>query len=209
MGVHEGFVEAYEKLSFVEKIRFVKDVYCVTSSVERDIRYLEWDGYLGKSEKYCFKNGVGDYYVYVWKHAWGDPFYVGSGKGDRWLSKAPRCNDFFLHLDQADVVVYKLVRGLDVHLARSIEAYVSVSLVEAGYTLANGDNNTEYLSETARGRRVKKVSDFEKNPLVSSVQESVLRMLYDEPTCDYRITDGFIMRNGASYFSRKYMKKER
>lgn len=206
MSVYENIAKSYEALSFIEKIKFIKSAVFVTNNFNCDVRCLMYDGYLKKITKHKFCSSGGEYYVYLWRHAWGDPFYVGSGKGDRWTTKNGRCNDFFLHLNQADAVVYKILDGVDERTARLFEKYVSVNLVEAGYTLANGDNNTEYMTEAARKRRVDSCKEIDSHELAYGVQKAVLDILYDKPGCDYFITDKFIMEYGADYFSRNYMK---
>lgn len=209
MGAYEDWVAEFEGLSFCDKIRAVKKIndMCRDGDVEHRVTMLGYDGYLKTVEKYAVDVGSGEHYVYLWRHAWGDPFYVGSGKGDRWKSKSGRCNDFYLHLDQADAVVYRILTGVDLHTARLFEKYVSVNLIEAGCTLANGDNNTEYLSEDARKRRVSECATIDNHVLAGKVRGAVFGILNDQPRCDYRATDRFIMARGADYFSRNYWKK--
>lgn len=197
---------AYEEMSFVEKIKFVKENALPFVGNNLSVRHLEWEGYLAKIEKHKICSSGGEFYVYMWKHAWGDPFYVGSGKGGRWTKKTSRCNDFYLHLDQADAVVYKILDGVDSKTARLFEKYVSVNLVEAGYTLANGDNNPEYMTENYKNTILKDCEKMKEHELLSDVQSTVLNILMDDPKCDYFITDKFIMEYGADYFSRTYMK---
>lgn len=206
MGAYTDFVKSYEELPFVEKIKFIKSAIFVTNNFNLDTRCLMYDGYLKKITKHEFCSSDGEYYVYLWRHAWGDPFYVGSGKGDRWTTKHGRCNDFFLHLNQADAVVYKILSGVDSHTARLFEKYVSVNLTEAGYTLANWDNNLEYITDEARKRRIDECKKIDNHELACDVQKAVLDILYDKPECDYFVTDKFIMEHGADYFSRNYMK---
>lgn len=198
-----------EELSFREKVQFVKGVNDMLrgNDINFEVSKIAWYGYLKEDESYKVCAGDNDYYVYLWKHAWGDPFYIGCGKGDRWTTKSPRCNDFYLHLDQADAVVYKVLDGVDSHTARIFEKYVTVNLVEGGYTLANGDNNTEYMTEAARVRRIESCEEIDRHELAPKVQNAVLSILNDRPRCDYRGTDEFIMRNGTDYFSSRFMKK--
>ena len=209
MGAYEDFIKSYEESSFVEKIKFIKNVKSVMSNLCLGVSRLMWDGYLGNITKHEVRCSSGEYYVYLWRHAWGDPFYVGSGKNTRWIDKRGRCDDFYLHLDQADAVIYKVLDGVDSKTARLFEKYVSVNLVEGGYTLANGDNNTEYMTDDARQRRVDSCKEIDKHELASKVQKAVLDILYDDPECDYFITDKFIMEYGADYFSRNYIGKRR
>lgn len=198
-------------MSFAEKLKFTKSVVNGQNTlvVGYDVTALHWDGYLGKYDNCRLKCGEGKYYVYLWRHAWGEPFYVGCGKSDRWCSKSGRCDDFYLHLDQADAVVYKILDGVDSHTARLFEKYVSVNLVEAGYTLANGDNNTEYMTDEARQRRIDNCKEIDEHELAPSIQEVLGKVLLDKPRVDYRVTDRFIMEYGADYFSRNFIKKRK
>ena len=208
MGVYEEYIYAVEKMSFKEKIEMVKNVNDVSGlgHVKFDVWKLASDGYMKSIEHRTIYREDGEHYVYLWRHAWGDPFYVGSGKNYRWTNRSARCNDFYLHLDQADAVVYKILDGVDEHTARLFEKYVSVNLVEAGYTLANGDNNTEYVNSEARQRRIDECKKIDSHELALAVQNTVCCILGHSPNCDYRVTDEFIMEHGADYFSRNYMK---
>lgn len=197
----------YEKMSFVDKIKFSKTVYDFTipREVEYGVSALIYNGYLREIEEKCVFAGEEEYYVYLWKHAWGGPFYVGSGKNNRWRTKNGRCDDFYLHLDQADAVVYKVLDGVDAKTAHLYEKYISVSLTQAGYTLANGDYNYEYASEKTQENMKVACEKYSKLPLSPQVESAVLGILGHEPRCDYRVTDGFIMKYGVNYFSSQYM----
>lgn len=192
---------------FAERILFSKQVEELfrPNMLVHGVNYLGWDGYLKKIESKCVRAGEDDCYVYLWRHAWGDPFYVGSGKGTRWTSKNGRCTDFYLHLDQADAVVYLVLDGVDAKTARLYENYVSVNLGRAGYTLANGDNNFEYATSASQQRMIEKCDKLAGTELTMRVENAVLSIIGDRPTCDYRITDAFIMERGADYFSRNYV----
>ena len=205
MGAYENFRESYEKSSFVEKIKFVKEINWFSNALGYEVDSLYWYGYLRAIDEKCVSCDDGEYYVYLWRHVWGDPFYVGSGKNDRWLSKNGRCDDFYLHLDQGDAVVYKILKGVDSQTARLFEKYVSVNLIEAGYTLANGDNNPEYMTDAARGRRIKECEKIDDHELAPMVQNTILSVLNEHTKCDYRVTDAFLMKYGVDYFSRNYM----
>ena len=92
----------------------------------------------------CTKDGLaldykgGDYYVYLWKHMFGEPFYVGKGKGDRWKN-IHRNQTFTAHIEKGDAVIYKVITGLDHESALKYEKYVSWLLSNAGVILANQD----------------------------------------------------------------------
>jgi hypothetical protein len=210
MGAWEDFAESYNRSSFKDKVKYTRDVTMMSNRLSYAVSSISWYGYCKTETKYCVGvSGDEEYYVYLWRHAWGGPFYVGSGKGDRWVTKSPRCNDFYLHLNQADAVVYLVLSGVDSHTARLFEKYVSVNLIEGGYTLANGDNNTEYMTEQARERRIASCAEIDKHELAPKVQNAVLSILLDEPGCDYRATDEFLMRYGTEYFSNIFMKRNK
>lgn len=198
----------FEKMSFCEKVAFTRRVMEATHNnyIGYDLSSLYWNGYLKKTDKYCVLGSGGTYYVYLWRHAWGEPFYVGCGRGDRWTVKSPRCDDFYSHLDKADAVVYKVLDGVDSHTARMFEKYISVNLVEAGYALVNGDNNPSRMSEEKRIRAVESCVEIGELELSSLVQKATIDILKDEPKCDYRVTKEFIDRNGSDCFSRNFKK---
>lgn len=196
---------------FADRILFAKSVEELfrPSMLRHEVNYLGWDGYLKKVENKCVCHGDDEYYVYLWRHAWGEPFYVGSGKGNRWKNKNARCDDFYLHLDAADAVVYLVLDGVDAKTAHLYETYVSVNLGRAGYTLANGDNNFEYATEQSRQRMIDKCDKLVGTELTNSVENAVLEIIGDRPNCDYRITEAFIMERGADYFSRNHVFNKR
>lgn len=207
----EEYNRWFESLSFSDKIQAVKGINDMVhvSGLATRASMLRYTGYLTTEDRECVSCDEGDWHVYVWKHAWGDPFYVGSGKNHRWTDKNPRCDEFFLHLDHGDAAVYLLLDGVDQKTAHLFEKYVSENLSEAGYSLANGDNNMAYASEAARERRRKAREEIEKHELAPLVQNAVMKMLNDEPKCDYRTTDAFLMKYGTDFFSRNYWAKRK
>jgi hypothetical protein len=205
MGAYEDFVKAFDAMPFSGKLNMNRKVNATRShlEVDRGVSKLYWDGYLCATDKMAAVAGDGDYYVYLWRHAWGEPFYVGSGKGDRWKSKQGRCDEFYPHLDKADAVTYLVLCGVDSKTARLFERYVSVNLVEAGYDLVNGDNNPKRFPEQGRERLIKRCAETESHELTPAVQKAVVKILGDDPRCDHRITHEFLERYGAGYFTRK------
>lgn len=199
--------EAMNRMSFSERLNMIKRMNDspVLNGNRVSTSRLLWDGYLTTVTEKAVREETGEHYVYLWKHAWGDPFYVGSGKGSRWTNKNGRCDDFYLHLDAGDAVVYLVLNGVDSKTARLYERYVSANITYGGYTLANGDNNAEYKSEEARERLMAKCKEIEGLVLTRKVEGAVLSILNHEAKCDYRITDKFLMDYGADYFSRNYM----
>lgn len=210
MIVLDEWVTQFENLSFCEKLRSVKTINDFTepSILKSSAAMVRHLGYLTEVHNMAVSASEGDSYVYLWRHCWGDPFYVGRGKGSRYTTLNGRCDEFYLHIDRGDAVVYIVLDGVDDATARLYERYVSMNLTQAGYTLSNGDNNFEYLSEDARSRFVEKFANMENDDLTRRVQSKVLGILNHRPRCDYRITDAFLMEYGTDYFSRNYWKKK-
>lgn len=206
----ENFSEALAKLTFAERVDFFRRMnMSFGNKVSRGVNELLWYGRLAERTYKGIYAGDDDYYVYLWRHAWGDPFYVGSGKNDRWTNIGGRCDDFYLHLDQADSVVYRVLSGVDSKTARLYERYISVNLGRAGYVLANGDNNYEYATGSARQKMIETCDKLVGLELTTRVENAVLGIISEEPGCDYRVTDDFIMKHGADYFSRNYLSGRR
>lgn len=202
----EEYIEWFDNLSFSEKLEQTRKIIQTNLLSVGDCHLcaLRLDGYLQKFANEGVRENSGDYYVYLWKHAWGEPFYVGSGTGDRWTSKCPRCDGFYSHLDAGDAIVYKILDGVDGRTARMYEQYVSANLTTAGYPLVNGDNNVLGKSKGARDRLMEKCSQVKNCDLTSRVEKAVFDILNHNAKCDYRITSEFIKEYGANYFSRKY-----
>ena len=80
----------------------------------------------------------GNYYVYMWKHLDGTPFYIGSGKGNRWLAHGlkARTSDFLEHLNRKDAIVDIVSCGLTEEKAREAEFCCVHSLTAMGFNLA-------------------------------------------------------------------------
>lgn len=204
----EELREQMERLSFSDKFNLIKKMNDTSAFyLERnEASAVRYNGYLTTVEDKGVRLSGGDYYVYLWKHAWGDPFYVGSGKGDRWTSKGGRCDEFYLHLDSADAIVYLILSGVDSKTARVYERYVSANITDAGYTLTNGDNNAEYKSKEARDRLMARCKEIEGIDLTRKVESAVLNIVsHKSLKVDYRITDIFQMEYGTDFFSRNYV----
>lgn len=206
MGAYEELVDYYESAPFHEKISMTSRVVATgrTLELDRALSGLTFDGFLEKVENKAVVADEGEHYVYLWTHRWGDPFYVGSGKGGRWLDKGGRCEEFYRHLDRADAVVYLVLRGVDSKTAHLYEKYLSVSLCQAGYNLANGDNNLSRLTPEARERRIASCDKISGQELTKRVEGALLEIVRDAPWCDYRVTNQFLVLNGSNYFSRRY-----
>lgn len=169
---------------------------------------LRWNGYLFSDESTALSLSEGEYYVYMWSHAWGNPFYIGMGKGDRWLARGNRNNDFFKHLDDADAVVRKLVVGLDEKTARIYEEYISVNLSMAGIELANHDNNIIGKNEKIKAGRTARLEEISRLEYTGTVGDYLVHTLMKtEPSADFKTTYTFWDLYGRHFFSREYGKE--
>ena len=206
MDAYKNMVDHITSLPFSEKLGAIKSIndFSRAGILRSSASLLSYSGYLKEFEEMGVYCDTGEHYVYLWKHAWGDPFYVGCGKNSRWKTKNSRCDDFYLHLDAGDAIVYMVLDGVDEKTARLYEKYVSVNLTRAGYTLANGDNNLEYMSPAARERFCTRCDSLDDDELTQRVQSTVLRILNHDAGCDYRVVDAFLMEYGTDYFSRNH-----
>lgn len=196
--------EALAKMPFYEQIALARKInaqYEVTS-IRYEMSHVEHYGCFQHNEEMCISKEMGDYCVYIWKHAWGEPFYVGSGKGNRWkqISANTRCNEFYAHLDSADALVYKIIDGVDANTARIYEKYVSFVFRLAGMSIVNGDYCVRDI-EKAR-EFIQRVEDSETTKDVKKVLTDVMGHIPRQ--CDYRVTCRFIEKYGSDYFSRSY-----
>ncbi len=85
-----------------------------------------------------FHTNHGEHYVYMWKHANGIPYYIGSGKGQRWknIGSGVRSDTFCSHLNQLDSVCYMVYAGMTEKQAREAEFCCIYMLSSLGYNLA-------------------------------------------------------------------------
>ena len=130
----------YESLSFAEKHAISAHNIELMSRVNASsIRNY---GYVGSTSHCAVRGSGGNYYVYVWAHLFtGQIFYVGSGSGDRWVSKnRGNAEMFYKNLDAGDCGVFKVLEDVDKKTARFYERYISLSLSKNGVELVNGDN---------------------------------------------------------------------
>lgn len=130
----------YESLSFAEKHAISAHNIELMSRVNASS--IRTDGYAGSTSHCAVRGSGGNYYVYVWAHLFtGQIFYVGSGSGDRWVSKnRGNAELFYKNLDAGDCGVFKVLEDVDKKTARFYERYISLSLSKNGVELVNGDN---------------------------------------------------------------------
>lgn len=201
----EEFSEQYNKQPLYAQLEFVRRLNKTAN--ENDVSYgvsgLRLAGCLCRVEDMSLCVGERESDVYLWKHAWGEPFYVGSGKNDRWRVLAPRCEGFYQHIDQADAVVYRVIVGADPALARKYEKYLSFCLRLAGYPLANNDYCVDGEEETFKAKKF--IQNVESDPMTLKVKRVVYDILSTTPkSCDYRTTCRFIETYGSDYFTRTH-----
>ena len=130
----------YESLSFAEKHAISAHNIELMSRVNASS--IRTDGYAGSTSSCAVRGSGGNHYVYVWAHLFtGQIFYVGSGSGDRWVSKnRGNAEMFYKNLDAGDCGVFKVLEDVDKKTARFYERYISLSLSKNGVELVNGDN---------------------------------------------------------------------
>ena len=199
----EKIQKAWDEMPFYKQVATTRAMQaaCVNLSLDAAVSRFMYSGcFQHITEKRILKD-TGEHYVYIWKHAWGEPFYVGSGKGDRWKQVSPktRCDEFYTHLDRADCVVYKIIDGVDINTAKMYEKYLSFVLRLAGYQIVNGD---------FRIRDAEQAKDFvqriENAETTKDVTKALTGILMDIPKgCDYRVTIKFTEEHGFDYFSRR------
>ena len=151
-------VEEINKLSDEQKQQFKEwsEKMCKQMETSRYAHHLRYDRAF-KREAQCEVYGIGEYHVYMWLHADGTPFYVGSGKGDRWKNACSRNERFFEETKKLDTWVCKLIDGLTLEESREAEFCLSHYLTYNGYKLANHDNNFLFcVGKKQEDRRVGK-----------------------------------------------------
>jgi hypothetical protein len=191
---------------FVDKLKFVRGVHQFTHGDYRGV--MQWEGRLSEDDSKCVWLDDGDCYVYVWKHNFGDPFYVGSGKKDRWTTINNRCEGFYEHIDKADAIVYKVIDGIDRNTAFAYEKYVSFNLSAAGYDLANHDNNYQRAAKKNQRSIDKMFYSLEGKETTLAVEKAVFDILNDEKSHLCRTTMLFLDKYGEHFFSEKYGEHE-
>ena len=148
-------------------------------------------------DDYCQMYGDGEYHVYIWLHADGTPFYVGSGKGDRWKQACGRNERFYEETKQLDTLVCKLIDGLTLQESREAEFCLSHYLTYNGYKLANWDNNyRRCINQKQADNRVGKyVRLMKKLHNYLTVECAKSKMKPHKMPCDYNLMYEFYVKN--------------
>lgn len=204
------YIEEFNRQPYWERLRFSLAVNQSSHYTFFSPASIMWDGYVRAKDDFSVKESEGDCYVYVWRHMFGNPFYIGSGKGDRWTQKF-RNNKFLQELDKGDAVVYKVIDGIDRQIAFLYERYLSICLCRGGCILSNSDNiandtnvntidkwlSSNYIElESKRCRNVEKAFD-------SIVMDRAF-------TCvDVMKSMKFVVDYGESYFSKNFYKNKK
>lgn len=192
--------DMYEQLSFAEKLQLAMRPEVQRVKINSTIHL---DGYVcEKKYEYAVQGKSGEYYVYLWKHMYGEVFYVGMGHGNRMTCKR-RSHEFATHLDKGDVVVYRVLANVDQQTAREYERYITASFVQAGVKLVNRDNNPEKMSaenkKTCTDRESLQNAEWAK-----AVEDAVFKILLDSnfTARDIIAVQRFLSEYGDHYFSR-------
>lgn len=187
----ENFQARVDQMSEREKAKMNEKIeqFNNTLTASRYASRLRWEKALFQDTKDCVLYGEGEYHVYMWLHADGTPFYVGSGKGERWKNACCRNERFFEETKRLDTLVCKLIDGLTKEESREAEFCLSHYLSYSGYVLANWDNNYQRsVNETQADRRVGKFVRLMKKDYNNIVVEQAKKKMkpYDMP-CDYNL----------------------
>jgi hypothetical protein len=198
--VWDELVSAFENSDLSAKI----SMCCKANTVYNSIDTIWRNGYVRCDESCAVCCGTGEYYVYVWKHLTGLPFYVGSGKNDRWSQKCNRGDRFYSEIDAGDAVVYKVAKGLDVKTARLIERYLSLSFAIAGIKLANGDNGIDEIGVTGAKRWIAANSNALSGETIKDIEKVIVHNVLNDTKCCVREVaemNNFIANCGRNFFS--------
>lgn len=197
------------KTDFMMKIE--EGVYCYKTIQELQINtivsHLKTSGCLRAVDDFAHVAGNGEYYVYVWFHLGGEPFYIGSGKGKRWLSKV-RNDDFPRQLDRGDAVVYKVLSGVDKKTALAYERYLAFCVSWVRDSLVNKDNNLGFISVGATVENIGFISEMENDYLTTKVEEAFVAILSknafsESSAIDIFAINRFLKHYGETYFSNR------
>lgn len=199
-GAFENLTREFNNMPFSKRVGFLKSVY---QTEHWHCNSINWNGYCCCKSFFAINRNEGEHYVYLWKHLDGDIFYVGRGIGDRWVNKN-RKEDFLRHIDKGDAVVYMILCGVDKQTAMFYEKYISGSLSEGGYPLANRDNNIHKMGLEKFHEWCCNNSELLSSELTKQVEGVVLEKII--PDKNFTITELSAIQNfrkmyGDTYFS--------
>ena len=195
-------------LPVYERFEMMRRSLGVLNTIDTSVRALKYDGCLVQEFYSGVKNYESDFCVYLWKHCWGEPFYVGSGKGDRWKSLSSRCDEFYRHIDKADAAVCRVVSGVDQKTARKYEKYTSLLLSVAGYSLVNRDNVIREHMTIEKARAFLDECNDSDDGMIPKINSELVKIVGSvQRGCDYRVTESFLREYGNDYFSRTHSKR--
>lgn len=178
-------VEWYNSLPKEEQEKIKADINERYESAEarHAASNLLWDRFLASKEYDGYVCGQGDYYVYMWKHIDGTPFYIGSGHGYRWKShnNNARTREFIREVDKNDAILYKIGVGLEEKEAREIEFCCIHNLTFEGFDLAQITYNYQRLpSEKRMALQRKKYEKLLKETKAQFVIDRMRSLMFSE-----------------------------
>lgn len=200
----------YESLSFAEKHAISAHNIELMSRVNASS--IRTYGYAGSTSHCAVKGSGGNYYVYVWAHLFtGQIFYVGSGSGDRWVSKnRGNAEMFYKNLDAGDCGVFKVLEDVDKKTARFYERYISLSLSKSGVELVNGDNIYGKSAGCRGDAWLKGNSDRISSQMTKDVENCIIEHIPHDLFTGRNVFAVVLFREeyGKHYFSEEYRKGE-
>jgi hypothetical protein len=173
--------------NWYEKAMRENDMYTIRARASYYACLLRYDRAFEQDDDYQVY-GDGEYHVYMWLHANGTPFYVGSGKGNRWKQSKGRNERFYEETKHLDTLVCKLVDGLTSQEAREAEFCLSHYLTYNGYKLANWDNNYQRCvdDKQAKKRVEKFVRLMKKDHNNTTISRAISKMIPHKMPCEYK-----------------------
>lgn len=196
----DELTRAYNTMPFPNRVHFQKQIYYTDTW---HCNSINWKGYVKEKSGFAIGRDEGEHYVYLWKHLGGDIFYVGRGVGDRWIDKN-RKDDFLKHIDKGDAVVYMVLYGVDKQTAMLYERYISGSLSEGGYPLANKDNNIHKMGIEKFHEWCRDNSSLLSSELTRQVEDVILNKIIPDKDFGYSeftAVQNFRRMYGDTYFS--------
>lgn len=203
MEAFDAAVKEYQQLPFWGKIQFATQLDPLLTVYSM----IRFDGCVRKKTDFAVIKESGECYVYLWKHMYGNVFYIGSGFGDRWTKLSGRNDDFYAHIDAGDAVAYKIIDGISKKESMLFERYISLSFHLAGKSTVNRDNRICGTVCDAEEEAAKMRKNLLAEEDVISVEDAILNKILmdrDFELGDVMARDRFLHDCGCRYFTQKY-----